>query len=66
MLLKLDNIYYKYFKNAPYVLNGISYEFDSGKLYAIMGGSGSGKTTLISVIAALDKHYEGKIYYGGV
>jgi putative ABC transport system ATP-binding protein len=43
----------------------MSYEFEKSKLYAIMGGSGSGKTTLISIIAALDKPTEGKIYYDG-
>lgn len=66
MILKLENIYYRYNKNAPYILNGISYEFQKGNLYAIMGGSGSGKTTLISIIAALDKPECGKIYYDGV
>lgn len=65
MILKLEDIYYRYNKKSPYILNGISYEFDKGKLYAIMGGSGSGKTTLISVIAALDKPTSGKIYYNG-
>lgn len=66
MILKLENIFYKYSKNAPYILNGISCEFEKGKLYAIMGDSGSGKTTLISIIAALDKPADGKIYYNGV
>ena len=65
MILKLENIYYRYSKNAPYILNGISYEFEKGKLYAIMGESGSGKTTLISIIAALDKPERGNIYYDG-
>jgi len=65
MILKLDNIFYKYRKNAPNILNGMTYEFDKGKLYAIMGGSGSGKTTLISIIAALDKPTGGKIYFDG-
>lgn len=65
MILKLENIYYRYSKNSPYILNGITYEFDKGNLYAIMGGSGSGKTTLISIIAALDKPEQGKIYYDG-
>ena len=65
MILKLDDLYYRYNKNSPYILNGISYEFDRGNLYAIMGGSGSGKTTLISIIAALDKPSNGKIYYDG-
>jgi len=65
MILKLENIFYRYKKNAPYILNDMSYEFEKGKLYAIMGGSGSGKTTLISIIAALDKPSSGKIYYDG-
>jgi len=65
MILKLENIFYKYRKNAPYILNGMSYEFEKGKLYAIMGESGSGKTTLISIIANLDKPNGGKIYYDG-
>ena len=65
MILKLENLFYKYNKNAPYILNDISYEFDKGKLYAIMGGSGSGKTTLISIIANLDKPANGKIYFDG-
>ena len=66
MILKLEDIFYKYKKNAPYILNDVSYEFEKGKLYAIMGGSGSGKTTLISIIAALDKPTSGKIYYDNV
>ena len=65
MILKLEEVWYKYRKNAPYILNGMSCEFEEGKLYAIMGGSGSGKTTLISIIAALDKPSGGKIYYDG-
>lgn len=66
MILKLENIFYKYRKNAPYILNGASCEFEKGRLYAVMGGSGSGKTTLISIIAALDKPTSGKIYYDDI
>lgn len=65
MILKLENVFYKYKNNAPYILNGMSYEFEKGKLYAVMGSSGSGKTTLISIIANLDKPASGKIYYDG-
>lgn len=66
MILKLEDIYYRYNKKSPFILNGISYEFNKGTLYAIMGGSGSGKTTLISLIAALDKPTSGKIFYNGI
>jgi ABC-type bacteriocin/lantibiotic exporter with double-glycine peptidase domain len=65
MILKLDDVYYRYKKNAPYILRGISCEFGTGQLYAIMGESGSGKTTLISIIAGFAdcvmKINEGKI-----
>ena len=65
MILKLENVFYKYNKKMPYILNGVSYEFKKGNLYAVMGGSGSGKTTLISIMAGLDKPTSGKIYYSG-
>jgi len=65
MILELEDVYYRYKKNSPYILNGVTYGFDKGKLYAIMGESGSGKTTLISVIAALDRPTGGRICYGG-
>lgn len=45
------------------VLKGINVEFESGKLYCIIGESGSGKTTLISLISALDNLQEGDILY---
>lgn len=63
MLLELRDIYYRYGKNKPYVLSGITAEFQAGTVYAIMGGSGSGKTTLLSLLAYLDQTTEGDIYF---
>ena len=65
MILKLENIGYKYTSKSPQVLSGINCEFEKGVLYAVMGESGSGKTTLMSIIAKLDKPGTGKIYYNG-
>ena len=65
MILKLENVSYRYRKNGPEILDGVSCEFERGKLYAVMGESGSGKTTLISVIAKLDRATGGAILYGG-
>jgi len=64
-MLRLQNLSYKYNSNSPLVLDDFSCEFESGRLYAIMGGSGSGKTTLISIIARLDKPTSGTIFYNG-
>ena len=47
------------------VLKGINAEFESGKIYAIVGESGCGKTTLISLISALDKIQAGDITFDG-
>ena len=47
-------------------LHGISYTFETGKVYAIMGSSGSGKTTLLSLTAGLDIPTEGSILCEGI
>jgi len=53
-------------KRIVKALNGLSYEFVSGKLYAILGKSGSGKTTLLSLLAGLDLPKEGEVLLDGV
>lgn len=55
MVLEVKNIVYYYKTNkSKNVLNGISYKFEEGKVYAILGASGSGKTTFLSLLAGLD------------
>ncbi|MGA9042086.1 MAG: ABC transporter ATP-binding protein [Terriglobales bacterium] len=42
-------------------LRGVSAEFASGKLYAILGDNGAGKTTLLRTLAGLTQPTQGKI-----
>ena len=42
-------------------LDNVTYEFKSGKLYAIMGHSGSGKSTLISILGLIETLTSGRI-----
>lgn len=63
--LKLENLSYKYEKNSAEVLKGVNLEFNSGKIYAIVGKSGAGKTTLLSLLSGLAKPTSGKILYDG-
>ncbi len=67
-ILKIENLdyYYNDGDNKRYILKNISYEFQLGKMYAILGRSGSGKTTLLSLIGALDEPKTGKIFYNNV
>lgn len=61
-LLKVDDICYSYDKKKN-VLNHISYEFEAGAIYAIVGKSGAGKTTMLSLLSGLAEPTSGKIYY---
>lgn len=50
-MLSIKNLSYKYGKNV--VIEDLSYEFECGKITAIIGESGIGKTTLVNLIADL-------------
>ena len=62
--LRLKNIS-KNFNNEKKikVLKNLSYDFDKGKMYALMGPSGSGKSTLLNLISLVDKPTLGSIKF---
>ena len=62
-ILSLQNISFSYDKTP--VLKDISYEFEKGKMYCIIGKSGAGKTTLLSLLSGLAEPTEGDIIYDG-
>ena len=67
MAISLQNVSYSYkgkFQTVKAVDN-VSYEFEPGKCYAIIGKSGSGKTTLLSLMAGLDLPTEGDVLVDG-
>ena len=64
-VLRLDNVSFKYEKNNKLVIKDLSFEFEKGKIYAIVGKSGAGKTTLLSLLAGLIKPTSGTIYLDG-
>lgn len=68
MSISLNNVSYSYRSNFQTVnaLNGVSYNFEPGKCYAIIGESGSGKTTLLSLMAGLDVPTEGEVIIDGI
>ena len=64
-VLKIEDLAYTYKSKYQTVkaLKGITYEFEQGKFYALIGRSGSGKTTLLSLLAALDIPTEGRVVF---
>lgn len=67
MSITLKNVSYSYKGKYQTVraVNDVSYEFEAGKCYAIVGKSGSGKTTLLSLMAGLDLPTEGAVIVDG-
>ena len=62
--LRLKNIY-KNFNNEKKikVLKNLSYDFNKGKMYALMGPSWSGKSTLLNLISLIDRPSLGSIQF---
>ena len=46
-------------------LNGVSYEFEKGLFYAIIGRSGSGKSTFLHILGGLDRPTSGQVLLNG-
>ena len=60
--IKIKNLTKKYEKNKFIkALNDISFNFESGKTYSIMGPSGSGKSTLLNLLSLIDNPTSGSI-----
>lgn len=63
MIIKLDNIEKSIKGNQ--VLNQVSFEFESGKIYGIYGRNGSGKTMLMRTILGLIHSDHGSVTIDG-
>ena len=62
-ILSLQNISFSYDRTP--ILKDLSYEFEKGKMYCIIGKSGAGKTTLLSLLSGLATPNAGDILYDG-
>ena len=64
-IIKISNVSKSFDKLKKIkVLKKISYKFNKGKIYSLMGPSGSGKSTLLSLLSLIDKPTSGSIYIG--
>lgn len=63
--VELEDIWFRYEKNEPDVVRGLSFSVKKGIIYAIAGGNGTGKSTAISLISGARKVYRGNIRIEG-
>lgn len=63
--LEIKEAWFRYEKNAPDVLRGLSIEVPRNELFAIVGGNGTGKSTALRTICGICRPYRGKVLIDG-
>lgn len=63
--IELNNVYFRYSENSPYIVNNLSLRIKSGEYVAIVGKTGCGKSTLMRLLLGFEKPEKGAIYYDG-
>lgn len=59
--IEFKNVYFKYEKNGPYVIDNLNFVINPGEKIAIVGENGSGKTTFIKLLCGLLRPTRGEI-----
>lgn len=63
--IKAEEMWYRYGKDRPDVVRGLSLTVKKGEFLAILGGNGAGKTTSLKLLAGLLKPQRGELYADG-
>ncbi len=61
----MKEVWFRYEKDSPDILKGVSVSVERGKVFAIVGGNGTGKSTTIKALCGIVKPYRGKILING-
>ena len=64
-VIEADALWYKYEKDLPDVVKGLSLTVRKGEFLALLGGNGTGKTTSLKLLAGILKPYRGTIQVRG-
>ena len=59
--LKVKEAWFRYEKDSPDVLRGVSFEVPAGSLFAVVGGNGAGKSTALKAVCGICKTYRGRV-----
>lgn len=60
-VLQFKDVYFRYEKSAPDVLQGVNLTVYESEIFCLLGGNGSGKSTLLNCGIGTRKAYSGKI-----
>ncbi|MCX5155472.1 ABC transporter ATP-binding protein/permease [Streptomyces sp. NBC_00291] len=64
--VRLENVWFRYGDNGPWVLRGISLEIPLGSSLALVGLNGAGKSTIVKLLCRFYDPTRGRITWDGV
>ncbi len=62
---ELKECWFRYEKNAPDVLRGLSLRLHRGEVFSLVGSNGSGKSTTVGILSGTLKPYRGRVKLDG-
>lgn len=63
--LEVKEIWFRYEKDSPDILKGVSFRVPKGTLFSIVGGNGTGKSTTLKAVCGICRPYRGKVRVDG-
>ena len=63
--VEIQEAWFRYEKDTPDILKGVSLKVPKNSLFAIVGGNGTGKSTTLKAISGICKPYRGKVLIEG-
>lgn len=63
--IEITEGYFRYEKDSPDVLNGLSLTVYQNEILCILGGNGAGKTTTLKIMSGIKRLYRGKLRIWG-
>lgn len=63
--VELKDVWFRYEKDLPDIIKGLSLKINRGEIFSILGGNGLGKTTALSLISGVNTPYRGKVFING-
>ncbi|MBO4990837.1 MAG: ATP-binding cassette domain-containing protein [Firmicutes bacterium] len=65
VMIRAEDLWFRYEKEAPDVVKGLSLQVKQGEFLALLGGNGTGKTTSLKLLAGLLRPYRGQVKVSG-
>jgi len=63
--IELNNVYFRYNENTPYIVDGMNLKIKAGEYIALVGATGCGKSTLMRLLLGFETPQKGAIYIDG-